>query len=896
MEISEETRTSKELFHYGILRKSGRYPWGSGGSETARSKSFLDHLSNLRKEGMSDADIAKGFGMTTSQLRQTNTIAKNAIKQADINRAVQLKDKGYSNVAIGKMMADASGKPRNESSVRSLLAAAEKDERDILTNTADMLRRHVEQKGYLDVGTGVENWVGISQTKLNTAVAMLKDQHGYVVHTIQVDQPGTGFKTNVKVLALPGKTYGDVKAAAKANQIGTIREWSEDGGRTLLGIKPPLSLSSKRVGIRFAEDGGDQADGVIFVRPGMDDLSLGGSRYAQVRVAVDGSHYLKGMAMYKNDLPDGVDVVFNTNKPKGTPVMGSKDSSVLKLLKDDPDNPFGSAIARQLLDEKGNARSVMNIVNEEGDWEKWSKNIASQVLSKQSPKLAEAQLSSRFLEKKAELDEIKSLTNPAVRRVLLEKYADGADALSVNLKAAHLPGQGSHVILPIKSLKDTEIYAPNFNAGDRVVLIRYPHGGKFEIPELMVNNSNPEAKRLLGTNPRDAVGINHEVAKRLSGADFDGDTVLVIPNNSGRIKTQSALQGLKDFDAQRRYPGYEGMTKMDAQTKGREMGRISNLITDMTIKGAGADDLAAAVRHSMVVIDAEKHGLDWKASARDNNIPSLMKKYQGKSQGGAATLISRASARQDVRARKLNYRVDPKTGKKVWIEQPGFEKDGKTVYRTQQSKKLAETDDAFTLTSKPGTKIESVYAEHSNRMKDLANQARLASINTRAIPYSPSARKHYAEEVASLDAKLNVALRNRPLERQALLLANTTIAAKKAANPDMDKAEEKKIKGLALTEARLRTGAKKTPIEITDREWQAIQAGAITHNRLMDILNNTDHERVKELATPRSVKLMTSVKQQRAQALLASGHTQAEVASALGVSLTTLKNSLKGDG
>ena len=48
------------------------------------------------------------------------------------------------------------------------------------------------------------------------------------------------------------------------------------------------------------------------------------------------------------------------------------------------------------------------------------------------------------------------------------------------------------------------------------------------------------------------------------------------------------------------------------------MGDVSNLITDMTIKGANNDELARAVRHSMVVIDSEKHNLDVKASARDN--------------------------------------------------------------------------------------------------------------------------------------------------------------------------------------------------------------------------------------------------------------------------------------
>ena len=45
------------------------------------------------------------------------------------------------------------------------------------------------------------------------------------------------------------------------------------------------------------------------------------------------------MAVYSDDLPPGVDVVFNTNKTKD---KGKLD--VLKKIKDDPDNPFGSLI------------------------------------------------------------------------------------------------------------------------------------------------------------------------------------------------------------------------------------------------------------------------------------------------------------------------------------------------------------------------------------------------------------------------------------------------------------------------------------------------------------------------------------------------------------------------
>jgi hypothetical protein len=524
------------LMHYGILRESGRYPWGSGETQSQRNRDFLATVDSLKKKGMSDTEIARGFDMTTTAYRAAKSIAKNEQKAGQIAQAQRLKEHGYSNVEIGKRMGGL-----NESTVRSLLAPGQADKVKVLDATSDMLANQLTKdpaKPYLDIGTGVEHHAGVSRSKLDNAVAVLREK-GYEVHRVQVDQLGTNNKTTIKVLAPPGTTYTDIKK--NPSGIGSITQYSEDGGRSFLGVQPPLSVSSKRIAVRYAEDGGHEADGVIYVRPGKDDISLGGSRYAQVRVAVDGTHYLKGMAVYKDDLPDGVDLMFNTNKNRGTPMIGPKDNTVLKPMKDDPDNPFGSVVRQQTYPEghpkAGQLKSAMNIVNEEGDWDKWSRNMSSQMLSKQTPKLAKQQLDVTYENKKADLDEIRSLTNPAVRRKLLEAYADGADSSAVHLKAAALPRTQSHVILPIKSIKENEIYAPNYDNGERVVLIRYPHGGKFEIPELVVNNRNREAQSVLGKQPKDAVGIHHEVAKKLSGADFDGDTVLVIPNNKGSVKT-----------------------------------------------------------------------------------------------------------------------------------------------------------------------------------------------------------------------------------------------------------------------------------------------------------------------------------------------------------------------
>lgn len=879
------------LVHYGILRKSGRYPWGSGDSESTRNRDFLDAVNVLKNKGLSEAQIAEGFGITTTQLRAARTIALTQQKQERIAQAERLKEKGYSNVAIGQRMG------LNESSVRALLAPGAKDKTDVLSATADMLKRQVDEKKYIDIGRGVETGlpigldtaapIGISKEKLNTAVAMLQEE-GYKVHYVKVQQIGTGQYTTRKVLSKPDVPYSEVYA--HRGDIKLINEHSEDHGRTYESIRPPTNVSSKRIAVRYAEDGGTQADGVIYIRPGAKDLSLGESHYAQVRIAVDGTHYLKGMAVYKDDLPDGVDILFNTNKSD----TGRKKDAFKEFEKDvegniDKVNPFGADIKRQ--------RGALNIINEEGEWDTWSRSLSSQVLSKQSPALAKTQLNMTFERRQTELADIRSLTNPAVRKKLLETFADETDSAAVHLKAAALPGQATRIILPVPSMKPHEIYAPTYTDGQRVALIRFPHAGTFEIPQLTVNNRNREARKLLGTSTKDAVGINHKVAERLSGADFDGDFVLVIPNNRGSIKSTPALEGLKNFDPRHSFPAYDGMVPITGPRKQQEMGRITNLIADMSLRGASTDEMARAVRHSMVVIDSEKHNLDYRGSEKANGIPQLREKYQGSTRAGASTLITRATSEKRVPERTLRKAsrggpVDPVTGKLVY-EPTGatyVDKRGKTVLKTTKTTKLADVEDAHTLSS--GHPMEVVYADHSNKLKAMANDARKEALHTPSVQVSKSAKGAYSNEVASLNAKLNIAKKNAPLERQAQSIAETIVSQKRQARPDLDAADIKKIKNQALAEARIRTGAGKKRIQITDQEWAAIQAGAISNSKLKDILDNADLDRVRQLATPRVDKKMTSTKTLRAKAMLASGYTQAEVAQQLGVSLSTLKTSI----
>lgn len=893
--------------HYGTPRRSGRYPWGSGDAPQ-RSKSFSSEVNRLKKEGLSEKKIADGFGISIARMRARQSIEKSEAIQAKSTEAQRLKDKGYSNVEIGKRMG------LNESSVRSLLNPTLKQRAEITRETAKALKETVKEKKYVDVGLGVERHMGISRTKLKTAIALLEEEEGYKTHYLTVEQLGTGKNTSLMVLTAPGVTSKELWA--NRAEIRPPTGYTEDKGRSyisVLGLETPTSVSSKRIGVRYAEDGGVDKDGVIELRRGVSDISLGQARYAQVRIAVDDTHYLKGMAMYSDDLPKGVDIMFNTNKKKGTPKMDT-----FKPLKEDSDNPFGATVRQKhYIDVDGKKKlSALNIVNEEGDWDKWSRTISSQVLSKQSPALAKKQLGLGYEAKKQEFDEIMALTNPIVKKKLLREFADSCDSSAVHLKAASLPRQSSHVILPLTKIKETEVYAPNYRDGENVVLIRYPHGGTFEIPELKVNNKNPEAKKLFG-GAKDAIGIHPKVAERLSGADFDGDAVLVIPNKpKGTIKSTPRLKALIDFDPKEAYGPYDGMRTIDggvynaktkqvdygkkadgtnkrptAKTKQLKMGDVSNLITDMTIRGAPPDEIARAVKHSMVVIDSEKHCLDYKRSYVENGIPSLKKRYQGSERAGASTLISKASSEYSVDHRKERP-PDKQTGKKVYVptNETYVNKNGKVIRRKIKSTRMAETDDAFTLSS--GTPMESIYAAHANKLKALANASRKEEINTPNMRMQGSAKKVYASEVNALNAKLNIALKNSPLERQAQILANSIVSTKKAANPDMDAADIKKLKGQALAEARVRVGAKKIKVEISDREWEAIQAGAISSTTLTKILDNTDTDRIKQLATPRTTKALNPQKVAKAKRMLNSGRTQAEVAADLGISVSTLNKEL----
>lgn len=905
------TSESNILEHYGTKRHSGRYPWGSGDNPYQHSGDFLSRVEELKKKGLSEKEILETindslpdeYKMGLTEFRTARQKAGHDRKALEYDQIRALKDDGLGWKEIGDKLG------MSESSVRSKYNNAIGEKASQAEKIAATLKEEVDKKGMIDISEGANQVLGVSESKLDEAAYILEAEYGYQRYGVGIRQPtNVRQQTNITVLAKP--EFDQKYAYQHQDQIDSLGDYhSDDGGETFTKLQRPSSLDSSRVAIRYGDEGGLDKDGVMEIRRGVPDLDLGKSHYAQVRILVDGDHYLKGMAVYSDDLPDGVDVMFNTNKPSGTPKM-----KVLKEAKADPDNPFGAAIKANgqsmYIGEDGKEHlSPINKLKEEGDWDTMSRNVSSQFLSKQPKKLIENQLNLTVADYKAQYDEIMRYDNPTVKKKLLNDFADTVEGTSMTLKASAFPGQSTKVILPINKIKETEAYCPTYENGTRLALIRYPHAGTFEIPIVTVNNKNVSGKRNLGAI-QDAIGINAKVAERLSGADFDGDTVMAIPiTDKVNIKSTRALKALKGFDPKTAYAVPEGnpnnVRLMKKEDKQREMGVISNLITDMTLRGADEDELARAVKHSMVVIDAEKHKLDYKRSEQENGIPELKQKWQIRVDeegaihyGGASTLLSRRKQTVRVPERRGSIRVDKETGEYIYKESGRTFVDPKTGKERKAEDTvslISETKDARTLSS--GTIQENLYADFSNKLKAMANQARKEAANMKGIQRNPEAAKTYAPEVASLKEKYNNMIANKPKERKAMLIANANIKAKiqeQGLDPTIDKKEIKKISSVEMQRARDSVGAsgRKSKITFTDREWEAVQAGAISDNMLTKFLNSSDSDEIVKRAMPKNVTVMTSAKMSKANAMLRSGYSYAEIAKACGVPESTVYSAL----
>ena len=952
-DLSQLSDVGREIIlkHYGVKRKSGRYPWDPS-LHLPKNYKFIEDRDEMKKRGLSDNEIAKQMGLSTTVYRSKVTIAKEELKQYNMQRISKLQSEGMIIDDIAKTIGTTGQTVRNyldEIKNPNKSARAQRVQTEAVAQT---LEDAVKRSKYIDVGKGVEIQMGISKEKLKSGLNALVESGEYEVHNLRIAQvTDKNNSTPVKVLTKKGVERSEIYK--NMDKVRPVEEFAINGdARMFQQMERPKSIGWDRVHIRYAipegqkghgtNDDGAMMDGAMFLRPGVKDLNLGKASYAQVRIAVGDTHYLKGMALYGTEemfkgIPKGTDIIFNTNK-----TADKTPQEVLKELKKNPEggapidgpNPFGATVKRQntLVDAKGNPVykpgvkdrfgnkvpqiGSVNIVNEEGDWGSWSKALSAQFLSKQPTTVVHERLKATMKQVQDEYESIQKVTNPVIKKQLMESFVSDLESKQVHMKAAAPKGFQGHVILPVPDMKENEVYAPNYKNGEKVVLIRYPHGGRFEIPELTVNN-NSVARKMISKDSPDAIGIHPKVASKMSGADFDGDTAYVIPNNKGKFKSRDSLKELKNFDPNMYAdkPGiFTPITKRYQQTL---MGVVSNLITDMTLQGAPSNEIARAVKHSMVVIDAEKHKLNYKRSAEENGIDALMKRYMthvdkvkygdlerynpktrrvdkvidpdklkkdltpGKEYTSASTIISR---------HKQSVITD---GYQVEVPDPKSKSGGtKMVWRNKKETYLVNmVKDANVFLGPNATKTEHHYADYINELKAFKNKVDSEMSGIKMPARDPKAAKIYAEEVLSMKDKVNQVKINRIKERQAQRMAEVSSKAEIARRSEdevLKKDEISRIKQQALNKARSMVGAERTPVTITDDEWDAVQSNAVSGTLLKELVSCMDDSQLKSLATPRANKQMTEARKSKAKALLANGYTIAQVAEALGVSSSTI--------
>lgn len=907
---------------------SGRYRLGSGENPYQRPSDILDRVERIKweleQEGKKPtlSNIAEKMGMfnkygkpETTKLDHMLSNARDARKLERYYQVMELHDKGYGDSEIARMLGI-----KNESTVRGIRDQERAARLSTARNTADVIKNRIEELakeseggiGMVNVGPFAAESLGVTEGKLGKALELLKDE-GYVLIDDSVRQMSNiENRTTLKILASPNTTTDYFRNHMDEVKFVDPNLVSRNNGES---FEPrnvyPASLDSKRLQIRYADDeiSGKDRDGLIEIRRNVPDLSLGKSVYSQVRILVDDRLYLKGMAVYSDDLPPGIDVRFNTNKTSDKPL----DEVLKKIDLKDPENPFKSTIKDigdggqyYYTDKDGNQKlGLINKRSDEGDVEKWSKKLPTQFMAKQSEGLIRRQIALSESEKMEEFEKIMSLTNATLKKTLLYDFASDCDSAAETMSVCALPGQKWGYLLPAPSLKDNECYCPNMPDGETVALIRYPHAGLFEIPILKVNNKNPEARAMIGTHAQDAICINPKTAATLSGADYDGDTCTIIPCNSSKstVKIMSRprvgdLAELNGFDPQEAYPGIKGVTKVLPKDKvGLEMGTITNLIADMTAVGAEDSELVRAVKHSMVIIDANKHELDYVRSAKENRINELKKKYQKHEDGrtgGATTIFTRATNKRDIRKRRGTPKIDPETGKLLYKdsnEKYYDKKKGEWVYRTQKATQMSQHDDAHELSS--GTLKEELYADYANFYKNLANRARLESDRTQNTPYNKEMAVVFDNEVHSLNQKLLKAKSNKPKETQAQLTSRARyhvwLQARQNEGIEVDKEERRKRRDLELKKARKEFGAERNEIFFTDREWQAIQNGALPPTTVKQIYQYANSEELRKKATPNPPSELTPTQKRFITNLKNAGFenmTNSQIAERIGVSVS----------
>ncbi|MBO7453093.1 MAG: hypothetical protein J6U54_22395 [Clostridiales bacterium] len=738
---------------------------------------------------------------------------------------------------------------KNESTLRSFEKSTKNSEESPVFVAANKIMEEASKTGYLDVGKGSALYLDITEDRMKTALLVAEKEGFKIANDVHVKQlnDSDNFTTR-KILVSPDELKANpdlspMQLAYKAIKANNVERFYDEQDTRLDAQKDPtmqhidpVRIDPSRIKVRYAEQGGTAKDGMIEIAADIDkngnivprnaDLSLGlradgeFARYAQVRIAVDGGKelagkenptggmYIKGMAVYNVDLPKGTDILVNSNKSETKGL-----AKALKPMEEAKDNPFGaSTIQRWYEDPKTGEKklSAVQIVGAttmddhdahvEGRWAEWSKNLPAQFLSKQNLGLVKQQLKVDVMKNEDEFETIMSISQPVVKRQLLIDFAESCDKAAEELKGAPLPGQKTHVLLGSETLKDNECFCANYDTGTTVALVRFPHESPSQIPVLKVNNRNKEVKDMVGKTPLDAVAINKHVADQMSGADFDGDNVLVLPmsrkNADGsfdkayNIKAQKMLDDLKGFDTEEyglNNPRYAHMAKKDKdgnltdeptyyypkteKAKGTEMGKASNLITDMYAKGCDdPHEIARAIKYSMTVIDSKKHKLNYKAAYVDLGIDELKRKYQTQPDGkvgGASTLISKSSSPVNVKRMEWDYgKIDPNTGEKIM----------RTPQQTTKMKRkpvYAEAPEGYTYEDAAGKTHKSKYFKDKNGKNVVATYTgKVVKNKDGSYSYEPGKGRQQWVDDKEVDRTMEVSRMSRAKDAYELLSKN----------------------------------------------------------------------------------------------------------------------------
>ena len=140
-----------ELYHYGMPRRSGRYPWGSGDDPYQHSGDFLSRVNELKSKGYSESKIAEAMGIgekdkngvfkpSSTKLRAQISLAKEERRALDVATAKGLREKGYSLNQIAEKMGF-----KNDSSVRSLLNEKSEARMNQFKETAEFLKQKLKR-------------------------------------------------------------------------------------------------------------------------------------------------------------------------------------------------------------------------------------------------------------------------------------------------------------------------------------------------------------------------------------------------------------------------------------------------------------------------------------------------------------------------------------------------------------------------------------------------------------------------------------------------------------------------------------------------------------------------------------------------------------------------------